>query len=140
MENYENEINKILESIDDQEIHPLNMVSNKRNKIINDIYNKFLNYDINKDNLKECLETLENYEWIESIHHLKKGYKFRFLSNKFFYDLKVSPLVSLIQYKDGLITYRNGLFINSVRDNICLFKYISDELLVKMKLMELIND
>mgnify|MGYP003985903631 CR=1 FL=1 len=137
---YENEINKILESIDDQVITPLNLVSNKRNKIIKENYNKFLNYDVNKNNLKECLETLENYEHIESMHDLKKGDKFRFLSNKFFYDLKVSPLVTLIQYKDGLITYRNGLFINSVRDNICLFKYITDELLVKMKLMELIND
>ena len=137
---YENEINKILESIDDQVITPLNLVSNKRNKIIKEIYNKFLNYDVNKNNLKECLETLENYEYIESMHDLKKGDKFRFLSNKFFYDLKVSPLVTLIQYKDGLITYRNGLFINSVRDNICLFKYITDELLVKMNLMELIND
>ena len=137
---YENEINKILESIDDQVIQPLNLVSNKRNKIIHAIYNKFLNYDNNKNNLKECQETLENYEYIESIVNLKKGDKFRFLSKKFFYDLKVSPLVTLIQYKDGLITYRNGLFINSVRDNICLFKYIPDELLVKMKLMELIND
>ena len=137
---YENEINKILESIDDQVIQPLNLVSDKRNKIIKDIYNKFLNYDNNKNNIKECHETLENYEHIESIQNLKKGDKFRFLSKKFFYDLKVSPLVTLIQYKDGLITYRNGLFINSVRDNICLFKYITDELLVKMKLMELIND
>ena len=31
---YENEINKILESIDDQVIQPLNLVSDKRNKII----------------------------------------------------------------------------------------------------------
>jgi len=137
---YENEINKILESIDESDIQPLNLISDKRNNKINIFYNKFLNYHINYNNLKESLKILENYEYIESINNIKKGDKFRFLSKKFFYDLKVSPLVTLIQYKNGLITYRNGLFINSVRDNVCLFKYIPDELLVKMKLMELIND
>ena len=137
---YENEINKILESIDDEVIEPLNLIYEERIKIINAFYYKFLNYPCNKDNLKESFKILENYEYITSIDYLKKGDKFRFLSKKFFYDLKVSPLVSLIQYKDGLITYRNGLFINSVRDDVCLFKYIPDELLVKMKLMELIND
>ena len=137
---YENEINKILESIEESAIQPLNLISQKRNNIINIFYNKFLNYHINNNNLKQSLKILENYEYIESINNIKKGDKFRFLSMKFFYDLKVSPLVTLIQYKNGLITYRNGLFINSVRDNVCLFKYIPDELLVKMKLMELIND
>ena len=137
---YENEINKILESIDKSDIQPLNLISDKRNNKINIFYNKFLNYHINYNNLKESLKILENYEYIESINNIKKGDKFRFLSKKFFYDLKVSPLVTLIQYKNGFITYRNGLFINSVRDNVCLFKYIPDELLVKMKLMELIND
>ena len=137
---YETEINKILESIDDQVIQPLNLVSDKRNKIINTFYNKFLNYNVNKNNLKESLKILEKYEYISSIINFKKGDKFRFLSKKCFYDIKVSPLVSLIQYKNGIITYRNGLFINSVRDDVCLFKYITDELLVKMKLMELIND
>lgn len=135
---YENEINKILESIDDEIIQPLNLISDKRNKIINDFYYKFLNYAVNKNNLKESLKILENYEYIDSILDIKKGDKFRFLSKKFFYDLKISPLVTLIQYKNGLITYRNGLFINSVRDNVCLFKFIPDEFLVKMKLMELI--
>lgn len=138
--NYENEINKILNSIDEAVIQPLNLICYERNKIINDFYTKFINYTSNKDNLKDSLRLLEDYEYINSIDDLKKGDKFRFLSKKFFYDLKVSPLVSLIQYKNGLITYRNGLFINSVRDNVCLFKYITDELLVKMKLIELIND
>ena len=137
---YENEINKILNSIDNTIIQPLNIICDKRNKIINKFYSKFLNYNVNNNNLKESLKILENYEYIESIINFKKGDKFRFLSKKFFYDLKVSPLVSLIQYKNGIVTYGNGLFINSVRDDVYLFKYISDELLVKMKLMELIND
>tara|TARA_B110000027_G_scaffold122893_1_gene138253 strand:+ start:255 stop:674 length:420 start_codon:yes stop_codon:yes gene_type:complete len=137
---YENEINKILESIDNTIIQPLNIICDRRNKIINTFYSKFLNYNVNNNNLKESLKILENYEYITSIINFKKGDKFRFLSKKCFYDLKVSPLVSLIQYKNGIITYRNGLFINSVRDDVCLFKYIQDELLVKMKLMELIED
>jgi len=137
---YENEINKILQSIDNEIIQPLNIICQERNKKVDIFYSKFLNYNVNKSNIKECKELLENYEYIESILDLKKGDKFRFLSKKFFYDLKISPLVTLIQYKNGLITYRNGLFINSVRDNVCFFKHIPDELLVKMKLMELIND
>jgi len=137
---YENEINKILESIENEIIQPLNIISVQRNKKINTFYSKFLNYNLNNNNLNESLKLLENYEYIPSINNIKNGDKFRFLSKKFFYDLKVSPLVTLIQYKDGLITYRNGLFINSVRDDVCLFKHIQDELLVKMKLMELINE
>ena len=39
--NYDLEIQNILDSIDEDEIKPLNIVNTIRNNVLNDIYNKF---------------------------------------------------------------------------------------------------
>jgi len=137
---YEEEINKILESITHEEFIPLNIIKENREYVINKFYEKFMNYDKNIENLKESLDILDNYEYVEDISTLKTKDKIRYLSKTHFYDIKVSPHVSYICNNNKYITIANGVYHSSVKDNVLIFKYIPDSTIVKMKLMELIQD
>jgi hypothetical protein len=137
---YEYEINKIIESITHEEFVPLNVIKENREYVINTFYDKFMNYSKNIENLKESLDILDNYEYVEDISTLKTKDKIRYLSKKYFYDIKVSPHVTYICNNNNYITVANGVYHTSVKNNVLIFKYIPDSTLVKMKLMELIQD
>tara|TARA_B100001142_G_C13957064_1_gene509540 strand:- start:181 stop:600 length:420 start_codon:yes stop_codon:yes gene_type:complete len=137
---YEEEINKILESITHEEYVPLNVIKETREYVINKFYDKFMKYDKNIENLKYSLDILDNYEYVEDISSLKPKDKIRYLSKKHFYDIKVSPHVTYVCNKNNYITLANGVYYSTVKDNVLFFKYIPDSTLVKMKLMELIQD
>ena len=137
---YEEEINKILESITHEEFVPLNIIKETREYVINKFYEKFMKYDKNKENIKESQEILDNYEYVEDISCLKPKDKIRYLSKKHFYDIKVSPHVTYICNKNNYITIANGVYYSTVKDNVLFFKYIPDNTLVKMRLIELIQD
>ena len=137
---YEEEINKIIESITHEEYVPLNVIKETREYVINKFYDKFMKYEKNIENLKESLDIFDNYEYVEDISSLKPKDKIRYLSKKHFYDIKVSPHVTYVCNKNNYITLANGVYYSTVKDNVLFFKYIPDSTLVKMKLMELIQD
>jgi len=137
---YETEINDILNNISNDECVPLNLIQNNREKAVSIIYDKFMNLPKNKDNLVESQEILQNYEYIDDINNLKPNDKFRYISTRFFYDLKVSPVVSFIKCDYGKIHFRNGLYLKSVKNNVHIFKLMSEETMAKMKLIELIQE
>jgi hypothetical protein len=137
---YEEEINKILESITHEEYVPLNVIKETREYVINKFYDKFMKYDKNIENLKESLDILDNYEYVEDISSLKPKDKIRYLSKKHFYDIKVSPHVTYVCNKNNYITLANGVYYSNIKDNVLFFKYIPNSTLVKMKLIELIHD
>ena len=68
---YEEEINKILESITHEEYVPLNVIKETREYVINKFYDKFMKYDKNIENIKESLDILDNYEYVGDISSLK---------------------------------------------------------------------
>jgi hypothetical protein len=137
---YEDEINKIIESITHEEFVPLNVIKENREYVINNFYEKFMNYSKNIENLKESLDILDNYEYVTDISCLKTKDKIRYLSKKHFYDIKVSPHVTYICNNNNYINVTNGVYHSTVKDTVLIFKYIPDRTLVKMKLMELIHE
>ena len=97
--------------------------------------------DLEKKTVLDMMENgWDNYEYVEDISTLKTKDKIRYLSKTHFYDIKVSPHVSYICNNNKYITVANGVYHSSVKDNVLIFKYIPDSTLVKMKLMELIQD
>ena len=137
---YENEINKILESITPEEVVPLNVIKERRESIINNFYSKFLKYEKNIENLKESNDILDNYEYLEDISVLKSGDKIRYLSKKYFYDIKVSSRIKYVCNTNNYITIVNGVYYSTIKDTVLIFKYIPDSTLVKMRLIELIQE
>jgi len=136
---YEEEINDILNSIKPNEFKPLNIVKDIRENVVESIFSKFMNYEINKQNLEDSLNILENYEYIEDNDDIKIGDKLRYFNTSMFYDLKLTKMVYVININDRFII-RNGQYINNIQKNKHFFKYIPKDDLVKMKLLELINE
>jgi hypothetical protein len=137
---YENEINKILESITHEDIVPLNVIKETREYVINKFYEKFMKYEKNIDNLKESQDILDNYEYVEDVSCLTSGDKIRYLSKKHFYDIKISPGVKYVCNTNNYITVANGVYYSTIKDTVLIFKYIPDSVLVKMRLIELIQE
>ena len=138
--NYDLEIQNILNSIEVDELKPLNVVNNIRDNVVNAIYDKFSHYPDNKTNSKDTLELIETYEYVENNDNLKCGDKIRYLSTKYFTDLKLSPCVNFISKHDNIINIRNTVFHSSIQSNVYIFKNIPQSKLVKMKLLELLED
>ena len=140
MDNYENQINDILNQIDYSVIQPLNIVNRNRNNAINTIYKRFLRYDANIENLKEALVTLEGFEFIDDIHKLNKNDKIIFISKRNFVDMVPSNLLSVSDIEEDKIVVYSGLYLKNVKvKSSFFFRKIKDDDLVKMKLVEIVN-
>ena len=140
MDNYENQINDILNQIDYSVIQPLNIVNRNRNNAINTIYKRFLRYDANIENLKEALVTLEGFEFIDDIHKLNKNDKIIFISKRNFVDMVPSNLLSISEVEEDKIVVYSGLYLKNVKvKSSFFFRKIKDDDLVKMKLVEIVN-
>jgi hypothetical protein len=136
---YDEEINDILNSIKPGQFKPLNIVKDIRENVVESIFSKFMNYEINKQNLEDSLNILEHYEYIENNDDIKIGDKLRYFNTSMFYDLRLTHIVSIIDINDRFII-RNGQYINNIKKNKHFFKFIPKDDLVKMKLLELIDE
>lgn len=140
MDNYENQINDILNQIDYSVIQPLNIVNNNRNNAIKTIYKRFLKYEANIENLKEALVLLEGFEFIDEIDKLHKNDKIIFISKRNFVDMIPSNLLSVNQIEEDKIVVYSGLYSKNIKvKSSFFFRKIKDDDLVKMKLVEIVN-
>ena len=139
----ENEIQNILENITTSEYKSFKEIEEFRNTIIDKIYADFMKYDININNKVESKKQLEGHECIE-IHELKKKDYIKYFNLRIFYNLKLSTCGTIIDIFDKNIFVRNGIKLNSIKINKnkpnYFFRKISDETLVKMKLLDILND
>ena len=73
MDNYELEVQKILNEIDYTKYKPLNKVQEETNYAVELIYEPFLRYKGNDENMEQAKEDLINYQYIRSIDDIKYG-------------------------------------------------------------------
>ena len=135
----ENEIQKILDNITPTEYKSFNEIEQKKLMIIDNIYSRFMYYDINKSNKEEVIKQLKGYECI-NIDELKKGNYIKYLNLKIFYNLKLSTGGIVLEILDNKNVFvRNGNRFNNINSNF-FFRKFSEDALVKMKLLDIIND
>ena len=84
----EQEINKILDSIEYSSFGSYQELETQRNLAIDKVFERFMNYDKNIENKEEALEELENYQYLY-IDDLKPGDFVRYFNTKIFYNLKL---------------------------------------------------
>ena len=135
----DNEIQNILNDITPTEYKSLKEIEDIRNMVINKIYDEFTNYEINKSNKEEAIEQLKSYECVE-IDELKKGNYIKYFNMKIFYNLKLITGGSVIEvFDNGNVFVRKGNKFNTLKPNF-FFRKINDDSLVKMKLLDIINN
>lgn len=135
----ENEIQNILNNITPTEYKSLKEIEEIRVMVVDKIYNDFTNYEINKNNKKEALEQLTSYECVD-IEELKKGNYIKYFDMKIFYNLKLITGGTVIEvFDNGNVFVRKGNKFNTLKPNF-FFRKISEDSLVKMKLLDIINN
>ena len=139
-QNYmEDEIQNILNNITPTDYKSLKEIEEIKIMVVDKIYNDFKNYEINKKNKEEALEQLNGYECID-IEELKKGDYIKYFDLKVFYNLKLITGGTVIEvFDNGNVFVRKGNRFNTLKPNF-FFKKMSEESLVKMKLLDIIND
>lgn len=139
----EDEINKILESITPTEYKSLKKIKEIREKQIDKIYSKFMHYEKNKENIIETKEKLQDFEYIDDINLLKKQDIISTLNTYNFIDLRSSSagrIISIDYHEKGYITIMQRCYFKTFKNSTNIFKQISKENLVKLKLLEMIDE
>lgn len=135
----ENEIQKILNDITPTEYKSLKEIEDIKTMVINKIYNEFMHYEINKSNKEEAIEQLKSYECVE-IEELKKGNYIKYFDMKIFYNLKLITGGTVVEvFDNGNVFVRKGNRFNTLKPNF-FFRKVSEDALVKMKLLDIINN
>ena len=139
---YENEIENILNSITPTEYTSLKKIEKIRFNKINEIYHKFMKYDKNKQNYENTLKSLVNYEYIDNINELKSGDIIRFINKTNFFDLQLynSSVILKIDYAPkGYIICKQGNYTKMIKNTHIIFRLIPEEILIKIKLLEMVE-
>ena len=139
---FEEEINKILDSIEYSSYGSYQELENQRNRAIDKVFERFMNYDKNVKNKEEALEELENYQYLY-IDDLKPGDFVRYFNSKIFYNMKLclGGVVINNNYENkGLVLIKSPIKKYIVVKSKIFFKKIKKDDLVKMRLMDMINN
>ena len=141
--NYEDEINRILNSIEKTEILTFKETKEQREKIVDELFEKYKdyedNYKNNFENKKKALKQLQDYMFIDSAK-LNKGDYIRYFNLKRFFCLKLvvgGKVIDSTPDKNGHILVSTVLGKKSKIKPICLFKKIDEDTFLKMKLLEI---
>ena len=135
----ENEIQKILDNITPTEYKSFKEVQEIKEMVVDKIYSEFMRYEKNAENKKESIEQLEGYECVE-VHELKKGNYIKFFDLRIFYNLKLVTGGTVIDiFDNGNVFVRKGYKFYTVKPTF-FFRKLSEDSLVKMKLLDIVND
>lgn len=139
-QNYmEEEIQNILNDITPTDYKSLKEIEEIKEIVVDKIYSDFMNYEINIKNKEDGIEQLRGYECVE-IDELKKGNYIKYFDLKIFYNLKLITGGTVIEiFDNGNVLVRKGNRFNTLKPNF-FFKKMSEDSLVKMKLLDIIND
>jgi len=139
--NYENEIDKIIDSIKNTNntIKPLTMVIQERVSIIEKSFQKYMHYENNIKNKPNVLDELDEYQYVH-YNELQVGDHIReLIVDPFFFNIRLSNKNKVYSIKNGVICLRNEFKRRNKKKN-SFFKKISKDEMVKMKLMDLIHE
>ena len=139
---FEEEINKILDSIEYSSYGSYQELESQRNLAIDKVFERFMHYDKNIENKEEALEELENYQYLY-IDDLNPGDFVRYFNSKIFYNMKLclGGIVVNNNYENkGLVLIKSPTKKYLVVKSKIFFKKLKKDDLVKMRLMDMVNN
>ena len=134
----ENEIEKILQDIKNTHIPSIDEINNENKNLLDELYTDYLVYAQNHDNKKQALSNLKNYHSI-NFSKIKLGDYIKYISKKYFYDIELKSGGFVIKNNKQSLLIKNNLGVFSVKSDTNFFRKLTNEELVKIKLIETIN-
>ena len=139
---FEDEINKILDNIEHSSYGSFDELETKRIKAINSIYERFMHYEKNIENKEAALEELEQYQYLY-IDEIQPGDFVRYFNTKIFYNLKLclgGTVINTNYENKGNVLIKSPVNKYILCKAKIYFKRIKKDDLVKMRLMDMVNN
>jgi len=139
---FEEEINKILDGIEHSTYGSYNAIETQRLEAIDKLFGRFMNYDKNVKNKEDAIEQLEDFKYLY-IDDLQPGDYVKYFNMKIFYDLKLclgGTVLNNNYENKGLVLIKSPIKKYIVVKTKMFFKKIKKDDVVKMRLMDMVND
>ena len=139
---YEEEINKILDSIDYSKYDSYQEIEAQRLDAIDQIFGRFMNYDKNIQNKEEAIEQLEDFKYLY-IDDVQSGDYVKYFNTKIFYDLKLclgGTVINKNYEGKGYALVKSPINKYVVVKTKMFFKKIKKDDVVKMRLIDMVNN
>ena len=133
-----NLVKLILEQRRNKKLKTHKEIQNELKHVVYKIYKKYLYFKNNEDNFRNTIEKLDDYQYMR-VENLEEGYYIRYISLKYFYDIKLSlgGFISELDYKKGIIKLTNNGIVSAVKMNKAyFFKKINKEDKIKLMLLD----
>ena len=128
----------ILSENQDKKIKNFTEIKNEINIILENIFQKYLCYTKNVENLKEIKDKLEEYQYV-TFDDLNTGDFIRYINPKYFYDIKLAKggFISKIYEEEGKIQIKdNNKIYNLKFENFIFFKKLTKEDIIKLTIID----
>ena len=132
----EDEISRILESIKNVYIPSFEEITRKNNDIIDELFDKYLNYKQNIINKENANKIIDGYQCIK-YENIVLGDYIKYFDNTYFYDVNIKNAGFVLSKKNGELLIKNKNIFKL--KNKYYFRKLTDEDKAKITLTEIIN-
>jgi hypothetical protein len=134
-----NLVKLILSEQKENDTKSFNEIKQELNIVLGNIFEKYLIYENNVENLKEIKEKLNEYQYAR-FEDLNKGDFIRYINPKYFNDIKLAKggFISVIDDEEGKVQIidNNNKIYNLKFENFVFFKKLSKEDIIKLTILE----
>ena len=134
-------IREILNDIKIKKIKTIEEIEEEKKIILENIYDKFFFYDINKKNKEETSKRLEEYKYIDS-NNLNRGDYIMYINEKYFYNITLNKggFITKIDVENNILEIINNNIYSKIKiDTNIFFKKIDRDESIKLSILENLN-
>jgi hypothetical protein len=132
-------VQEILQDRYDNKISSKKEIQEINDKILFDIYCNYMNYEGNKENLKNSREKLVDYYY--SCNNFSLGEYVKYINTKYFYDLKIHKGGFIREIDGKMLRLMNGGSFWSVdMDKTKIFTKLNEEQKLKLIIIDAFED
>ncbi len=132
-------VQKILQDRFDNKISSKKEIQEINDKILFDIYRNYMNYEKNKENLKNSRNKLQDYYY--SSNTFTPGEYVKYINTKYFYDLKIHKGGFIREIDGKMLKLMNGRNFWSVdMEKTKIFTKLNEEQKLKLIIIDAFED
>ena len=131
-------IREILNDIKINKLKTIEEIEEEKKIILENIYDKFFFYDINKKNKEETSKRLEEYKYIDS-NNLNRGDYIMYINEKYFYNITLNKggFITKIDVENNILEIINNNIYSKIKiDTNIFFKKIDRDESIKLSILE----
>lgn len=133
-----NLVKLILSEQEDKKTKTFKEIKEELNLVLDNIFEKYLFYEKNQENLKEIKVKLDEYQYVQ-FDDLNNGDFIRYINPKYFHDIRLlkGGFITNVNEDEGKIQITNSNKIYNLKfENFIFFRKMTQEDIIKLTILE----